>query len=420
MRRPLITIHTKFILFALLQILPLSVKSQDSLKNLDDYFKVAVGNSPQLKAEYKAYEAALQQLPQVSSLSDPTFSFGYFISPVETRVGPQYAKLSLNQMFPWFGTLKAKENVAALEAESRFQSFLDVRNKLYWELAMAYYLYYENNKLQSLEEENIEVLSHYKSLAERKLSNSEGSMVDVLRVDIMIDDAETELSLLKQKEKPLLASFQNVINKDLEIEIPDSIDLSNFKSQLVEDSIFNSHPLIKEIKLKEKSFAARAQLAHKQGLPKLGVGLDYVLVGKRNDVTIADNGKDVFMPMVSISLPIFRKKYNAQKKQATLMQESYQMKKESLINKLDTDYEETKYSINQQLEYINLYKRQIDKIENTLTLQIKTYAGSGIDFEELLRSRQQLIKYKKLKAQAEVKYSIQLERYNYLLSKVRD
>ena len=39
-------------------------------------------------------------------------------------------------------------------------------------------------------------------------------MTDVLRVDIMLKDAQTNLSILNKKEKPLLAAFNNLLNRD--------------------------------------------------------------------------------------------------------------------------------------------------------------------------------------------------------------
>jgi hypothetical protein len=94
-------------------------------QTLDDYFKIAAESNPGLQAKYSAFEAAMQRVEQVNTLPDPNFSFGYFISPVETRVGPQRARFSLTQMFPWFGTLKKQGNAAALMAEAKYQSFLD-------------------------------------------------------------------------------------------------------------------------------------------------------------------------------------------------------------------------------------------------------------------------------------------------------
>jgi hypothetical protein len=56
-------------------------------QTLDEYYKIAAENNPGLQAKYQAFEAAMQKVPQVGTLEDPTISFGFFLSPVETRVG---------------------------------------------------------------------------------------------------------------------------------------------------------------------------------------------------------------------------------------------------------------------------------------------------------------------------------------------
>ena len=76
---------------------------------LDEYLVQAAENNPGLKAKFAAYQAALEQVPQIGSLPDPQVMFGYFIRPMETRVGPQRARISASQMFPWFGTLGFKK-----------------------------------------------------------------------------------------------------------------------------------------------------------------------------------------------------------------------------------------------------------------------------------------------------------------------
>lgn len=68
--------------------------SVSQAQTLNDYFKIAAQNNPGLQSKYKEFEAALQKVDQVSTLPDPNISFGYFISPVETRVGPQRARFS--------------------------------------------------------------------------------------------------------------------------------------------------------------------------------------------------------------------------------------------------------------------------------------------------------------------------------------
>lgn len=388
-------------------------------QSLDDYFKVAAENNPGLQAKYKNFEAAMQRVTQVSSLPDPNLSFGYFISPVETRVGPQKARFSLTQMFPWFGTLKTQENVATLMAEAKYQEFLDARNRLYYQVSAAYYPLYEQQRLIGIEEENISILSSYKNIATVKFQNGKGAMVDVLRVDIMLKDASTNLSILEQKKKPLETRFNTLLNRqeDEPIIVQDSLYTASLPKEYRKDSLLTSNPLLDELDLKIKASEAQEQVAIKQGLPKLGVGLDYVIVGQRTDMSVPDNGKNALMPMVSMSLPIFRGKYKAAQREAQLMQESFSLQKEDVVNRLTSSYEMVWFDIQKQFELIELYEEQILTSLQSLNLLFTAYGNSGKDFEEVLRMQQQILKYQKMKATALSEYHIALAQLDYITAK---
>lgn len=388
-------------------------------QSLDDYFKLAAENNPGLQAKYKSFEAAMQKVTQVSSLPDPNLSFGYFVSPVETRVGPQRARFSLTQMFPWFGTLKAQEDAATLMAEATYQEFLDARNKLYYQVSASYYPLYELHKLISIEEENQRILSSYKEIATIQFQNDKGSMVDVLRVDIMLKDATTNLSILEQKQKPLVTRFNKLLNRsdDDNIVVQDSLFTFSLPANYRKDSLLASNPILDELELKIEASKASEQAAIKQGLPKLGVGLDYVIVGQRTDMSVPDNGKDAFMPMVSVSLPIFRGKYKAAQKEAQLMRESYSLQREEAANRLISSYDMIWFEIQKQIELIQLYEEQIQESGQSLNLLFSAYSTSGKDFEEVLRMQQQILKYQKMKATALSEYHIALAELDYITAK---
>ncbi len=389
-------------------------------QSLNEYFKIAAEQNPGLQSKYKEFEAALEKVPQVSSLPDPVFSFGFFLSPVETRVGPQRCKFSLNQMFPWFGTLEAQNNAAALLAEARYQVFLDARNELFYKVAAAYYPLYELKRWQQIEEENIEILSSYKSLASKKFENGTAAMTDVLRVDILIREARTELEILNHKEFSLLTTFNKLLNREEETEvlIQDSIEISPFAADIVnKDSLLIENPVLEEIDLRIKAGEASETAAKKQGMPTLGVGLDYVIVGERNDITSPDNGKDAIMPMVSVSIPFFSKKYKAAANEARIMQESYALKKQELINSLQSDYESVRFQIKQAEKEIRLYHEQVEESRRIVNLLLSSYSSAGNDFEEVLDVHQRLLKYDKMLARAKVKYKTAIARMNYLIAK---
>ncbi len=384
----------------------------------EEYYRLAAKNNPGLQAKYKDFEAALQKVPQVSSLPDPTLSFGYFISPVETRVGPQRAKFSLNQMFPWFGTLEAKADAASLLAEAKYQAFLDARNKLYYEVSAAYYPLYELNRMKEIEQKNINILQSYKNIATSKFKNGASPMTDVLRVDIMLKDAQTNLSILNKKGKPLLTAFNNLLNRDENeiVVVQDTLPAELLPEIFRKDSLM-TNPMLNALDLQRRASEINETVAQKEGLPKLGIGLDYAIVGKRTDMELADNGKNILMPMISVSIPIFRKKYKAAVTEAQLMQKNYSLQKEETINSLTSNYEMVWFQIQQQQELINLYDKQIQETNQTLNLLFSSYGNSGKDFEEVLRMQQQLLKYEKMKATAETQYHTALAKLNYITAK---
>ncbi|PVX51940.1 outer membrane protein TolC [Balneicella halophila] len=387
-------------------------------QTLDDYFVIAAENNPGLQAKYKEYEASLQKISQVNTLQDPTFSFGYFISPVETRVGAQKTKFSLSQAFPWFGTLKAQGNTASILAEAKFQEFIEARNKLYFQVASAYYPLYELQEWLQIEQENITILNSYKKIANQKFKNGKGAMVDVLRTDIMLKDAETSLEILRLKEKPLRITFNKLLNRqeDEKILINDSLQLDIFSINYKKDSIFNN-PKLKALELKQQANKSAEIAIQKQRMPKIGVGLDYVVINERPDVSIDDNGKDVIMPMVSVSIPIFSKKYNAATKEAQLLQESYKFQKQDVVNSLNADYEMAVFQLQEQEKLINLYTDQLQTVQQSLRLLLTSYGNSGKEFEEVLRMQQESLQYQKMIATAMKAYHIAMAKVNYLISK---
>lgn len=407
--------------YIIITVITLGFSILANAQSLDEYFKIAAENNPGLQAKYKSFEAAMERVAQVSSLPDPNLSFGYFISPVETRVGPQRARFSLTQMFPWFGTLKAQEDVATLMAEAKYQEFLDARNKLLYQVAAAYYPLYELKRLVEIENENISILSSYKDIASVKFQNGKGAMVDVLRVDITLKDAATNLSILEQKKKPLETRFNKLLNRqeDETIIVQDSLYVENLPVTYRRDSLLTSNPLLDELDLKIKASEAQELAATKQGMPKIGVGLDYVIVGQRTDMSVPDNGQDVLMPMVTMSLPIFRGKYKAAQKEAQLMQESYALQKEDAVNRLTSTYEMIWFEIQKQLDQIILYEEQIITSQQSLNLLFTAYGNSGKDFEEVLRMQQQILKYQKMKATALSDYNIAIAELDYITAKTK-
>ena len=147
--------HKTIYISILLLLLSSFVTAQNKL---NDYLETAAANNPGLQAKFNEYMAALEVVPQVNTLPDPQLAFAWFISPVETRVGPQQLKISASQFFPWFGTLDAREKAAAETAKAKYEQFEEAKSKLFNDVKAEYFNLYLNRKSSIILRENIRLL----------------------------------------------------------------------------------------------------------------------------------------------------------------------------------------------------------------------------------------------------------------------
>jgi outer membrane protein TolC len=298
--------------------------------------------------------------------------------------------------------LKASEKAAALAAESAYDDFLNKKNNLYLTLTSLYYPLLEQEAWVKAETDNLENLTALMALAETNYETGKSTMVDLLRIRRMVDEAETELSILKSKKAPLQAAFNARLDRDTDVPV-DLPDTPERPDATVDPSIkpdFNEHPsmLALDKAIESKTFAVKA--AKRKGLPSFGLGLDYVAVGDRTDMVVAGSGRDVLMPMASLSIPLAGKKYRAMVREAKLAQEQLIESRSALDRELNVRYEEALFDLEQQKDRYDLYEKQIKTSNDMLAILRVSYAQNGADLEELLRVWRERLSYEKKSATA--------------------
>ncbi|MGB5362561.1 MAG: TolC family protein, partial [Aureibaculum sp.] len=346
-------------------------------QSLSDYLTIAAQNNPEVKATYAMFEAAMQKSPQVSSLPDPSITMSAFGQMIETRVGSQEARFSLMQMFPWFGTLSAKENAANLMAEAVFQNYLDTRNEVFFNLKRMYAELYELKKMIELEEENLSILTTYKELAITKFRNGKGAMVDVIRIDIKRNESLTNIQILKDRNYPLQVAFNSMLNRGVEdvINIPSSLLIESYQDAISDDNIFISNPKLVKLDKQKASFEAQKIVSKKEGLPMIGFGLDYSIISKRNVENLEMNGQDAIMPMMTVTLPIFRKKYKSAQKEVDFMLQANDYEQEAVKNNLVSTFKLAEFDLIKSGKLIDLYKDQTERTEQAIKLLLSAYSN---------------------------------------------
>ena len=395
--------HTKYFLTLLILLFVQTVSAQNEL---DGYLKIAAENNPGLKAIFSDYMAAMEKVPQVSALPDPKVAFGYFIQTPETRVGPQNWNVSLTQLFPWFGLLKSQGDAATNFAKAKYEVFENEKSNLFFEIKSTYYNYYFISKAITITRENLAILQTFKSISLVKIEAGKSTIADELRVEIEINDLENELLLLLDKKSTLQIKFNDLLNQSVVLQTPDSLwqDEMHYEKQTSLDSILLANHTLKSIDFKLDAFTAKEKADKKMGMPKFSVGVSYTSVGKSSNEIVAnspDYGKDILMfPMVSVSIPIYRKKYSAMIKEAQYEQEAQTNLKSETTNKLTTIYDNINTEYRDADRRVALNIKQSELAKKALDILMISYSTDAKDFDEVLRMERQLLKYELEKEKA--------------------
>lgn len=389
---PLLRMYPKHILVILLMgwlTLPTA-----QAQTLDDYLQMAIEQSPALKQADAQHQAARQHTVQQKSLPDPVLRVSALGQMVETRVGQQIATFSVEQMFPWFGTRKAATASAAHIAQARAYQTQSARSKLVYDVKNAYYPIAALAQLISRQQENLKILESYKSLATERLQQGTGSLADVLRIEIMMEDARANITLLAERRRPLEVTFNSLLNRDLAapVHVPDTVGMPDWITlTAAHDSLSLNAPALMALDQMAAASRLQQEVGRKAGMPTLGIGFSYTAIAKRTDANVEDNGKDAYMPMVSVSLPIYRKKYKARVAEAEWQEVYFQQQKDETVNSLQRALEMERYNITRVTTDDQRYRRQITLARQTIRLLLADVAGNHDGFEEVLKVNQQLL-----------------------------
>jgi outer membrane protein TolC len=404
-----IIIKTVFSLCSFLFVLNGNAQQLETLLN------EALSNSPTIQKFELQYKIKVEKVNEVNTIPNTEFGLGYFVSEPETRTGPQRFKISAKQMLPWFGSITARENYANSLADASFEDIVIAKRKLIASVSQSFYNLYANKAKQQVLIENIELLKTYERLALTSVEVNKASAVDVLRLQMRQNELDQLKQLLHQKYIAEQTVMNKLLNRDknIEVTIVNSLEIP------VDDSNLNANKLElhPELLKYEKLFNAVEKselLNQKESNPFIGFGLDYINVEDRPDITISDNGKDILMPMVSLSIPIFNKKYKSKSKQNNLQQLAIKTEKQERFNKLQSMLD---VAINERISArisYNIQAKNLKRAKNAEDILIRSYETGTIDFNDVLDIQELQLKFQMNQIESVKNYYNQSTIINYL------
>lgn len=449
------------IVLLLLLLLSIGVHSQSA--DLAEYLEIAVQNNPGLKAEFLNYQASLQKIPQAGAIPDPQLEMGFYVKPMDVIDGSQLADFTLMQMFPWFGTRKSARTEAGHMANMAFEKFRESRDKLFLAVYTQWFRLCSLQQDLVTNRENKLLLEQLKSLATRKysspvstasgfttgsstataseaiqpaggmtamstmnpssgmvnnsgteMSKMDGSMnsgstgmSEVLRIQLELIEIETTIESISSEIAAEKAKFNSLLNRptENEITVPDHFEkipyILNIEAAL--KLIEQQNPMLGMLREEAKAYKAKQEMDKQMSYPMLGLGIQYSVLKKRMDMGIpvtAMNGMDMVMPMLSVSIPVYRNKYKSQQKEGQIRRESIQQQYFDSYNSIKAELIQIKHQLENANRQIDLLDKQTTLATTTYRLIVKEYSTGKNDLTNVIQIQRQLLDYQLRKSDA--------------------
>jgi cobalt-zinc-cadmium efflux system outer membrane protein len=385
-------------------------------QQLQSFIQQAEDNNPEIQAYQLRYNIAEEKVNEVDWIPNTEFSAGYFVSEPETRTGAQRARFSARQMLPWFGTITARENYASSMADAEFVEIAIAKRKLALAVSQSYYTLYEIRAQQSVLDESIQLLKTYERLALKSIEVGKATAVDVLRLQIRQNELQQQKEVLDQAYLGEQTSFNKLCNQDgiNAVTVVEELLLPEEDIAYAVD-VLSLHPELLQYDKLYMSITQSELLNQAEQNPMIGIGVDYVPVSERSDMNFSDNGKDIFMPMLSVSIPIFNKQYDSKSKQNELRQLEIAAQKDNRLNVLESAFAKAISQRNQARIKFNTQQKNLKHAQSAEEILIKNYETGTIDFNVLLDIQELQLKFQINQIKAITIYYRQSAVVNYLI-----
>lgn len=387
----------------------LSSQSQE----LETLINEALANSPEIQKFDLKYKIASEKVNEVNSLPNTEFNLGVMAVKPEMDMPMERFRVSVMQMLPWFGTITARENYVTSMADAQYIDITIAKRKLALSVAQFYYQLYEISAKQKVLDKNISLLQSYEQLALTSVEVGKASAVDVLRLQIRQNELLQEKDVLIQQYKGIQAALNSAMNRDYNkevfvvssLEIPENDNFFSFDSLSVNPELLKYDKLYQSVEQSEL-------LNQKESAAMIGIGVEYI--NQDNSPMITSSYKDMVMPMLSVSIPIFNKKYRSQSKQNEFRKLEIQSQKEHRLNTLEAELSKAISNRNQSRIKFITQQKNLKQAKDAETILIKRYETGTIDFNAILDIQELQLKFEMNQVESLKNYYAKTAIINYL------
>ncbi len=366
--------------------------------SLDAWLLHAERNNPGLEAAFYRWQSAAEKIPQVRALPDPRLNYAYFLSNVETRVGPQRHGFMISQTFPWFGKLGARGDAALESARGAEQHYEALRLQLVSSITREYTELYYLDRAVRITDENFELLRHWEEVARAKFRAGTGSHAAVVQAQVELGILTDRARTLRDQRDTVRAELNALLARPVNAALvtPDSLRDENIRA--TDDELLalmrQRSPELRALAFEVERKQHELRLARKEYFPDFTLGLGYTLTDEAVNPSMEDSGKDPVTLNASINVPLWRGKYAAGSREAQARLRASRLEHADRALQLDAHVKRTAFELRDAGRKVTLYRDTlIPKGEQSLRATSAGFEAGQLEFLNVIDAQRVLLEF---------------------------
>ena len=364
---------------------------------LEEMVAFALERNPDVRRAFERWQGSLERAPQERALPDPQLTYGYFVARTAERQGMMgRQRVSITQMFPWFGTLDARGGAAEERAHAEAYRLEAETNRIVAEIRKQYAEYYYVEVARGVFEEHRAILAGLRDAIEASYEAAVVDLVDILRIESELDRVTEQARSLDERRKPVRAELNRLLGRTAGAPLPEPLEWERFHPEDEElrdlaRQIYR-HPEMRARESELRGAEEAIRLAGNRSRPDFMVGAE--VLERRDERTEG-------MLMFGMSLPVWRESYAAARREARAERRETAAGREALALDLEARFAQAVFGLRDAERQLRLLDESlIPRAEATFEIIEGAYMEGETGFVELTGAQRDLLDLREGRARA--------------------
>ncbi|MCC5941146.1 MAG: TolC family protein [Balneolaceae bacterium] len=367
----------------------------ETYSQLEEYIQIALEQNPELQSMRAMVEADRERVREVGVLMDPEITVAYDFNPMmyDSQLGR--FSVSAMQMFPWFGTLGARRDLQRSAADAN-QAEVSVRQlEILRDVKLTWFDIAEIREQIRITEETLELVRDLEKLVEARYETGRAGQADILRIQMEEERLKTRIADLEDRINPLAARFNELLNREPSEKVETAEELRYaamaWSDEEARERIRRQNPIFDGIDAERSAAEKERRIAQLDGRPGFGIGVE-VMGRDFGPMSMFPDARESIVGMATVRVPLFRSRYNSQRRQVDHRIRSLDLREHQTENRLMAQLEEYLEEVRRSERTTTLLSEElVPRAQQALTILSEEYSVGNARFDELLQIQRELL-----------------------------